>query len=57
MSPYTTVGKLKNLRITQDDIEAQKKNLDVLTRVELRPGGGAWHDGSLPVAGGDGALQ
>lgn len=34
VSPYNTVGKLKNLRITQDDIEAQKKNLDVLTRVE-----------------------
>ena len=34
LSPYNTVGKLKNLRVTQEDIEAQKKNLDVLTGVE-----------------------
>ena len=34
LSPYNTVGKLKNLRITQDDIETQKKNLDVLSSVE-----------------------
>mgnify|MGYP001627038986 FL=1 len=34
LSPYNTVGKLKNLRITQDDIETQKKNLDVLAEVE-----------------------
>ena len=34
LSPYNTVGKLKNLRITQDDIDAQKKNLDVLHSVE-----------------------
>ncbi|MDF9392576.1 DUF6079 family protein, partial [Methylococcus capsulatus] len=34
LSPYNTVGKLKNLRITQDDIETQKKNLDVLAAVE-----------------------
>lgn len=34
LSPYNTVGKLKNLRITQDDIDAQKKNLDVLTTAE-----------------------
>src|SRR5690606_25039683 len=26
LSPYNTVGKLKNLRITRDDIEEQKKN-------------------------------
>lgn len=34
LSPYNTVGKLKNLRITQDDIDVQKKNLDVLSSVE-----------------------
>lgn len=34
LSPYNTVGKLKNLRVTQEDIELQKKNLDVLTGVE-----------------------
>lgn len=34
LSPYNTVGKLKNLRITQDDIDVQKKNLDVLRTVE-----------------------
>lgn len=34
LSPYNTVGKLKNLRVTQEDIESQKKNLDVLTGVE-----------------------
>jgi hypothetical protein len=34
LSPYNTVGKLKNLRIGSDDIDAQKKNLDVLSAVE-----------------------
>ncbi len=34
LSPYNTVGKLKNLRITQADIDAQKKNLEVLSSVE-----------------------
>jgi len=34
LSPYNTVGKLKNLRVTQEDIDAQKKNLDVLIGVE-----------------------
>ena len=34
LSPYNTVGKLKNLRIGSDDIDAQKKNLDVLIAVE-----------------------
>jgi len=34
LTPYNTVGKLKNLRITQDDIETQKKNLEVLSSVE-----------------------
>lgn len=34
LTPYNTVGKLKNLRITQDDIDTQKKNLEVLSSVE-----------------------
>lgn len=34
LNPYNTVGKLKNLRIGSDDIDAQKKNLDVLASVE-----------------------
>jgi hypothetical protein len=34
LSPYNTVGKLKNLRIGSDDIAAQKKNLEVLNSVE-----------------------
>jgi hypothetical protein len=34
LSPYNTIGKLKNLRITQSDIDAQEKNLDVLISVE-----------------------
>ena len=34
LTPYNTVGKLKNLRIGSDDIDAQKKNLDVLAAVE-----------------------
>ncbi|AUM01342.1 ATPase [Rhodocyclaceae bacterium] len=34
LSPYNTVGKLKNLRIIQDDIDTQRKNLDVLACVE-----------------------
>jgi hypothetical protein len=34
LSPYNTVGKLKNLRVGSDDIEGQKKNLDVLASVE-----------------------
>lgn len=34
LSPYNTVGKLKNLRITQADIDTQKKNFDVLASVE-----------------------
>ncbi len=34
LSPYNTVGKLKNLRIGLDDIEAQQHNLEVLATVE-----------------------
>lgn len=34
LAPYNTVGKLKNLRIGADDIDAQKKNIDVLAAVE-----------------------
>lgn len=34
LSPYNTVGKLKNLRIGSDDIAAQTKNLEVLNAVE-----------------------
>lgn len=34
LSPYNTVGKLKNLRISADDIAAQKKNLEVLDSIE-----------------------
>ncbi len=34
LSPYNTVGKLKNLRIGSEDIEAQKRNLEVLASVE-----------------------
>jgi hypothetical protein len=34
LAPYNTVGKLKNLRVGSDDIEAQKKNLEVLQAVE-----------------------
>ena len=34
LTPYNTVGKLKNLRIGSDDIDGQKKNLEVLAAVE-----------------------
>ena len=34
LAPYNTVGKLKNLRIGSDDIDAQKKNLEVLAAIE-----------------------
>ena len=34
LSPYNTVGKLKNLQIGSDDITTQKKNLEVLNAVE-----------------------
>ena len=34
LSPYNTVGKLKNLRVTIEDIELQKKNIDILRTIE-----------------------
>ncbi len=34
LAPYNTVGKLKNLRITQEDLDGQKKNLEILAAVE-----------------------
>ncbi|MCM3420842.1 DUF6079 family protein [Sphingopyxis alaskensis] len=34
LAPYNTVGKLKNLRVGSNDIEAQKKNLEVLQAAE-----------------------
>ena len=37
-APYNTVGKLKNLRIGSDDINAQKKNLDLLIGKYIKKG-------------------
>ena len=34
LAPYNTVGKLKNLRVTQEDLDGQKKNLEILAVVE-----------------------
>ncbi len=34
LAPYNTVGKLKNLRVTQEDLDGQKKNLEILAAVE-----------------------
>ena len=34
LSPYNNVGKLKSLRITQNDIDTQKSNLDILVSAE-----------------------
>jgi hypothetical protein len=34
LSPYNTVGKLKNLRIGAEDIVAQKQNLETLVAIE-----------------------
>jgi hypothetical protein len=34
LAPYNTVGKLKNLRVTQEDLNGQKKNLEILAAVE-----------------------
>ncbi|QQS04457.1 MAG: ATP-binding protein [Fibrobacterota bacterium] len=38
LNAYNTLGKLKNLRTTQDDLELQKRNLDVLIRTEYLVG-------------------
>lgn len=34
LTPYNTVGKLKNLRVTEQDLNGQKKNLEILAAVE-----------------------
>lgn len=34
LAPYTTVGKLKNLRVGSDDIAAQKMNFEALKAIE-----------------------
>lgn len=34
LAPYNTVGKLKNLRVTQEDLDSQTKNLEVLAIIE-----------------------
>ncbi|MGJ7918225.1 DUF6079 family protein [Massilia sp. LXY-6] len=34
LAPYNTVGKLKNLRVTHEDLDGQKKNLEILVAVE-----------------------
>lgn len=34
LTPYNTVGKLKNLRLGSEDLDIQKKNLEVLASVE-----------------------
>ena len=34
LTPYNTVGKFKNLRVTQEDLCGQKKNLEILAAVE-----------------------
>jgi hypothetical protein len=34
LTPYNTVGKLKNLRVTQADVDTQKKSLEILAQVE-----------------------
>lgn len=35
LTPFNTVGKLKNLRISQNDVDSQKKNLELLLSVEV----------------------
>ncbi|MFJ1300293.1 DUF6079 family protein [Pseudomonadota bacterium AL_CKDN230030165-1A_HGKHYDSX7] len=34
LTPYNTVGKLKNLRVTPEDLDSQKKNLEILAAFE-----------------------
>ena len=34
LQPYNTIGKLKSLRVTQDDIDIQKSNLAILISIE-----------------------
>jgi hypothetical protein len=34
LTPYNTVSKLKNLRVTQEDLDSQKKNLEILAAVD-----------------------
>lgn len=34
LAPYNTVGKLKNLRVSADDVAAQKANLEALSGIE-----------------------
>lgn len=34
LAPYNTIGKLKNLRVTQEDLDGQRKNLEILAAVE-----------------------
>ena len=34
LAPYDSVGKLKNMRVTQEDIDGQKMNLEILAAVE-----------------------
>ena len=55
LSPYNTVGKLKNLRIGLEDITAQKQNLEVLSAVRGPAGAGrrAGSHGRVSVTGRD----
>jgi len=34
LAPYNSLGKLKNLRLTEEEVQAQKPNLEVLGQVE-----------------------
>ena len=59
LAPYNTVGKLKNLRVTQEDLDGQKKNLDDpgCRRASARTGGRTGQHGVLPLAGRDGVAR
>ena len=58
LAPHNTVGKLKNLRVTQEDLDGQKKNLNPgRRRASARTGGGAGQHGVLPLAGRDGVAS